>query len=147
MMSVTAEEQVPKRLPELADECFRRKTFRPKTVREYRKYVSLYIETTSGDVSDLTLDSAMKWRFVLLGRSENVARLGTEALMTFAKWLAAAGHHHDPRRSRHRRPRRPGRRRGHSYWQRECWKCDPVRCAVSRDEPESEARLPRRDRA
>src|SRR2546430_1340568 len=99
MSSDSAAPNVP--LADLAEEFFRKRTFRPKTTRDYRKYIAEYIEFLKrGDgtalSAGLTLDSAIKWRFKLVGRSEHVARLGTEALRTFAVWLAQNGHRVDP---------------------------------------------------
>jgi site-specific recombinase XerD len=86
-----------KPLSDLVAAFLQRKRLTPKSRRDYTKYLQEYVAfARNGDLTALTLDSAIRWRHDLLGRSPWVARLGTSILRSFAKWLAQAGHLRDP---------------------------------------------------
>jgi site-specific recombinase XerD len=92
-----AEQQPTKPLEELVTAFLQRKRLADKSRRDYTKYLHEYVAfTRNGDVTALTLDSAIRWRHDLLGRSPWVARLGTSILRSFAKWLAQGGYLRDP---------------------------------------------------
>ena len=83
----------------MVEEFLRRskRRLQPKTISTYRSYLEQFVGSTGGgDATALTLDAGIKWRRDLLHRSDNVARLGTEALRSFAVWCAQQGHRRDP---------------------------------------------------
>jgi uncharacterized protein (TIGR02391 family) len=91
------EQQPAKPLAVLVASFMHRKRLRPKSARDYRRYLDEFVAFTgSGDATALTLDAAIRWRHELLGRSDYVAKLGTSILKSFAVWCAQAGHRRDP---------------------------------------------------
>ncbi|HEV8672006.1 MAG TPA: TIGR02391 family protein, partial [Candidatus Limnocylindria bacterium] len=93
-----APDQPPRPLSELVDEWLRdeRRRLRPKTISTYRDYLDRFVaHTKDGDASSLTIATAIEWRSTL-AYSEHVARLGTDALRTFAKWCWRKAYRRDP---------------------------------------------------
>jgi integrase len=93
---MTANEEQTKPLAALVALFLQRKRLRPKSARDYRRYLDEFVAfTNGGDATALTLDAAIRWRHELLGRSDYVAKIGTSILKSFAVWCAQAGHRRD----------------------------------------------------